>query len=125
MQQVVWFGPSWWAIVEGQELLDAVAAPAAGDSEHRFAAFNAAFFAGGYVLDIAPGVALDDPIEIIHLGSGAAASSFHTRSLIRLGEGSLATLLDFYTGQGRNCRNDVTATPPAAPPSLPPPPIHP
>src|SRR6266700_1055573 len=83
MPEGVWFGPSASAIAERPELLDKPVSEATGDSEQPFAALNAAFFAGGYVLDIAPGVELEDPIEIIHLGSGAAAGSFHTRSLIR------------------------------------------
>ncbi len=109
MPEGVWFGPTSSAIAERPGLLDAVAAEVPGDGEHPFAALNAAFFAGGYVLDIAPGVALDDPIEIIHLGSGAAAGSFHTRSLIALGEGSRASVLEVYAGEGRYWRNDVVA----------------
>src|SRR5712691_10296927 len=106
MPSGVWFGPTASAIAERPALLDAIAAEVPGDSEHPFAALNAAFFAGGYVLDIAPGVALDDPIEIIQLGSGAAGS-FHTRSLIALGEGSRASVLEVYAGEGRYWRNDV------------------
>src|SRR5438477_13027827 len=113
MPNGVWFGPTSSAIIERPELLDAVAAETAGDSERPFAALNAAFFAGGYVLDIAPGVALDDPIEIIHLGSGTTAGSFHTRSLITLGQGSRASVLEVYAGEGRYWRNDVVAIRPA------------
>jgi Fe-S cluster assembly protein SufD len=109
MPEGVWFGPTSSAIAERPGLLDAVAAEVPGDGEHPFAALNAAFFAGGYILDITPGVALDDPIEIIHLGSGAAAGSFHTRSLIALGEGSRASVLEVYAGEGRYWRNDVVA----------------
>src|SRR6266851_7072125 len=109
MPEGVWFGPTSSAMTERPALLDEVAREIPGDSEHPFAALNAAFFAGGYVLEIAPGVALDDPIEIIHLGSGAAAGSFHTRSLIALGEGSRASMLEVYAGEGRYWRNDVVA----------------
>ncbi len=109
MPSGVWFGPTASAIAERPALLDEVAAEVPGDSEHPFAALNAAFFAGGYILEIAPGVALDDPIEIIHLGSGAATGSFHTRSLIALGEGSRASVLEVYAGEGRYWRNDVVA----------------
>ena len=38
-----------------------------------FAALNAAFFADGFVLDVAPGVVLERPIEIVHLASGEAS----------------------------------------------------
>jgi len=107
MPQGVWFGPTYSAIAERPELLDKLVPEMPGGSEHPFAALNAAFFAGGYVLEIAPGVALDAPIEIIHLGSGTAASSFHTRSLVVLGEGGRASLLEVYAGEGRYWRNDV------------------
>src|SRR5436309_2280458 len=70
---------------------------------------TAPLLAGGYVLEIAPGVALEDPIEIIHLGSGAATGSFHTRSLVALGEGGRASVLEVYAGEGRYWRNDVVA----------------
>ena len=109
MPEGVWFGPTSSAVAERPELIDKIVAETASDGEHPFAALNAAFFAGGYVLDIAPGIALDDPIEIIHLGSGTAASSFHTRSLIRLGERGRASVLEVYAGEGRYWRNDVVA----------------
>jgi Fe-S cluster assembly protein SufD len=107
MPDGVWFGPISAAIAERPELLDAIVAETQSASEHPFAALNAALFAGGYVLEIAPGVALDAPIEVIHLGSGAAASSFHTRGLIASGKGSRASLLEVYAGEGRYWRNDV------------------
>src|SRR5258707_3136592 len=88
MPQGVWFGPTSAAIVERPALLDAVAAEIPGDSEHPFAALNAAFFAGGYVLEIAPGVVLDAPSGLIHLGPGAVARSLHTRRLAAMGDGS-------------------------------------
>src|SRR5260221_3995279 len=109
MPEGVWFGPTSSAIAERPQLLDQVVAEAPGDSEHPFAALNAAFFASGYVLDIAPGVELDDPIEIIHLRSGAEVGSFHTRSLIALGEGSRASLLEVYAREVRYWRNNVVA----------------
>jgi Fe-S cluster assembly protein SufD len=109
MPEGVWFGPTHLAIADRPELLDKIVSDVPGDGEHPFAALNTAFFAGGYVLEIASGVELDDPIEIIHLGSGAAPSSFHTRSLITLGEGSRASLLEVYAGEGRYWRNDVVA----------------
>jgi hypothetical protein len=65
------------------------------------------------ILAIAPGVTLDQPIEIVHLGSGAGAGSFHTRSLVTLGAGSRASVLEVYagpeTGERRYWRNDVVA----------------
>jgi Fe-S cluster assembly protein SufD len=105
----VWFGATYSAIAERPDLFDEVVAESPGDTAHPFAALNAAFFADGYILDVAPGIALDEPIEIVHLASGAIAGSFHTRSLIRSGEGSRAGVLEVYAGLGRYWRNDVVA----------------
>jgi len=105
----VWFGSMAQAMRERGELAQAAVEDAAGEAAHPFAALNTAFFSDGYVLDIAAGVRLDRPIEILHLGSGASEASFHTRSLISLGDGALATLVETYAGQGRYWRNDVVA----------------
>ena len=77
------------------------------DSERPFVALNAAFFGDGFVLDIAPGVALDRPIEIIHLASAGTGESLHTRSLVRAGAGSRASILETFAGNGDYWRNDV------------------
>jgi Fe-S cluster assembly protein SufD len=99
----VWFGSMQTAIAERPEPVKA----AAINDDHPFASLNAAFFADGFVLDIAPGVALDRPIEIVHLASGAGDASLHTRSLINLGAGSRATVIETYAGSGKYWRNDV------------------
>jgi Fe-S cluster assembly protein SufD len=105
----VWFGRTYQMIAEREELFRETVAEIPGDATHPFAALNAAFFGDGYILDIAPGVTLDQPIEIVHLGSGSALGSFHTRSLVRLGAGSRANILEVYAGEGRYWRNDVVA----------------
>jgi len=74
-----------------------------------FAALNGAFFADGYIVSIQPDYRLDEPIEIAHLISGAAEASFHTRSLINLGAGAHATIIETYAGEGKYWRNDVAA----------------
>jgi Fe-S cluster assembly protein SufD len=103
----VWLGSTRQAIAERPGLVRA----ALGGVHQSFAALNAAFFADGFVLDLAPGAALDRPIEIVHLASGAADASLHTRSLIRLGAGARATVLEIFAGprgdDGRYWRNDV------------------
>ena len=113
MPKGVWFGPTGSALAERPDLLREVIGDIPGDPAQPFAALNAAFFSGGYILEIAPGVTLDQPIEIVHLGSGARAGSFHTRSLIMLGPGSRARVLEIYagpeTGSARYWRNDVVA----------------
>ena len=66
----VWFGATEAAIAEREELFREVAEEVPGDPTHPFAALNAAFFADGFILDIGPGVTIDQPIEIVHLASG-------------------------------------------------------
>ncbi len=107
MPEGVRLGATAAALAERPELFQEVVAEIPGDAAHPFAALNAAFFADGYILDVAPGVVLDQPIEIVHLASGDAAGSFHTRSLVRLGAGSRASVLEVYSGEGRYWRNDV------------------
>ena len=103
----VWLGSMQAAIAGRPELARDIAGDAA--AAHPFAALNAAFFADGFVLDLAPGVALDRPIQIVHLASGAGDASLHTRSLIHLGAGSRATVLETYAGSGKFWRNDVAS----------------
>jgi Fe-S cluster assembly protein SufD len=103
----VWFGAAAHAVAEHEDLFRELAEGAPTDAAHPFAALNAAFFADGFVLDIEAGVSLEAPVEIVHLASGHYAASYHTRSLIRLGEGSCATVLETHAGEGRYWRNDV------------------
>ena len=105
----IWFGATYRALAEREDLFREAAEEAPGDMAHPFAALNAAFFADGFILDVAPGVALQEPIEIVHLATGVPEASLHTRSLVSLGEGARATILEAYTGEGRYWRNDVVA----------------
>jgi len=99
----VWLGSVKAAVGERPELVRTLLE----DADQPFAALNAAFFADGFVLDLAPGVVLDRPIEIVHLAS--ATGSLHTRSLVNLGAGSRVTIIETYTGRGRYWRNDFAA----------------
>jgi Fe-S cluster assembly protein SufD len=103
------FGSTRHAIEERTDLFRLLAEEVSEDAAHPFAALNTAFFADGFVLDIDASITLAEPIEIVHLASGSYAASYHTRSLIRLGEGSRATVLETYAGEGRYWRNDVVA----------------
>lgn len=100
----IWFGSTRRAIVERPELMRGFAAGSEG--EHPFASLNAAFFADGFVLEVGYGVALDTPIEIVHLASGAGDASLHTRSMIEMCAGSRATIIETYAGSGKYWRND-------------------
>src|SRR5436309_942278 len=67
LPQGVWLGSMRRAIIERPDLVRAAASDSG--AEHPFAALNAAFFADGFVLDIAPGVAIDEPIEVVHFAA--------------------------------------------------------
>ena len=105
----VWFGSTQAATEARPDLVEAAVEALSDERDQPFAALNAASFSDGFVLDIAPGVALQDPIEILHLTSGEVAASFHTRNLVRVGADSRVRLLETFTGTGRYWRNDVLA----------------
>ncbi|HUC73501.1 MAG TPA: Fe-S cluster assembly protein SufD [Stellaceae bacterium] len=79
------------------------------DRDQPFAALNAASFTDGFVLEAAPGVVLDRPIEIVHIASGGPAAALYTRSLVALGAHSRVRLIETFSGEGRYWRNDVIA----------------
>jgi Fe-S cluster assembly protein SufD len=109
----VWFGSINRALHERPALARmALAAPygseaAAADPARTFSALNAAFFADGFALEVAPGVALDRPIEVLHLATAGNAGAFHTRSLVALRAGARAGLVESFAGAGEYWRNDV------------------
>lgn len=100
----VWLGPMAAAIADRPDLVRAGLETQSLD--RPFASLNAAFFADGLVLDVAPGVALERPVEIVHL-SDNTGGSLHTRSLVVAGRDSRATLVEIYAGVGNYWRNDV------------------
>jgi Fe-S cluster assembly protein SufD len=103
----VWLGATAVAIRERPDLIrSAIEAPPL-DAARPFAALNTAFFADGFVLEIAPGIALDQPIEIMHLASGGTGGSLHTRSLVSVGAGGRASIFETFAGHGSYWRNDV------------------
>jgi Fe-S cluster assembly protein SufD len=106
----VWLASTVRAIRERPDLARRVAEKVAiGDSE-SFDALNAAFFSDGFVFEVAAGIVLDRPIEIIHLAIGADDTSFHTRSLIALGAGSRASVIETYAGnESRYWLNDFVS----------------
>jgi len=103
----VWFGAMAVTIAERPDLVRCAIESPALDAARPFAALNAAFFADGFVLDIAPGVVLDRPIEIVHLASGETGGSLHTRSFLAIGAGSRASIFETFAGRGSYWRNDV------------------
>lgn len=109
----VWFGSMAQALRERGDLVrEAIENAAADGATSPFAALNTAFFADGFVLEVAPGTTLERPIEVVHLAS-AANASLHTRSLVVLGADSRANLLEIHAGPSpdslRYWRNDVVS----------------
>jgi len=103
----VWLGSMAAAIDHRPDLVRSRLEAPSLDAARPFAALNAALFADGFVLDIAPGVTLERVVEILHLSSGHNGGSLHTRSLITSGEGSSASVIETFTGSGEYWRNDV------------------
>jgi Fe-S cluster assembly protein SufD len=101
----VWLGPMAAAIAERPDLVRAGLETQSPD--RPFVSLNAAFFADGFVLDVAPGTALERPVEIVHLSHDNTGGSLHTRSLVVAGRDSRATLVESYAGVGEYWRNDV------------------
>jgi Fe-S cluster assembly protein SufD len=105
----IWFGSTQQAIEARPNLVGTALEALSDDRDQAFAVLNAGVFTEGFVLDVAPGVVLDEPIEIVHLASGQNSSSFHTRSLVTLGAKSRLRLIETFAGEGRYWRNDVLA----------------
>jgi len=103
----VWVGGMAMTIAERPDLVRSAIETPLFDTERSFGALNAAFFGDGFVLNIAPGVALDRPIEIVHLASAGTGESLHTRSLVAAEVGSGASILETFVGNGSYWRNDV------------------
>jgi Fe-S cluster assembly protein SufD len=105
----VWLGSIRAALRERPALVRAALAdaPAAADPARAFAVLNTAFFADGFVLDVMPGVALDRPIEILHLASIGNAGALHMRGLVALAAGARADLVESFAGAGEYWRNDI------------------
>jgi Fe-S cluster assembly protein SufD len=103
----VWLGGMAMTIAERPDLVrPAIEAPLF-DTGRPFAALNEAFFGDGFVLYVAPGTVLDQPIEIVHVASDGTANSLHTRNLVVAGAGSRASIFETFIGHGNYWRNDV------------------
>src|SRR6516165_908950 len=103
----IWLGGMATAIAERPDLVRSAIEAPLSDAGRPFAALNTAFFGDGFVLDIAPGVTLDPPIEIVHLASAGTGASLHTRSLVMAGAGSCVSVFETFGGLGNYWRNDV------------------
>ena len=76
-------------------------------------ALNSAMMTDGVVIDLADGVMLKRPLHIVHIASGATPAAMFTRSILRLGKQSGATLVESYLaaeGAGAYQVNDLLIT---------------
>ncbi|MBK1701075.1 Fe-S cluster assembly protein SufD [Thiococcus pfennigii] len=82
----------------------------AGTGAHLFAALNTVAMRDGLVVLVEPGVRLARPIELIHLAVGTERPGVaQPRTLIALGEGAEATLVERFVGtdEAHCCTNLV------------------
>ncbi len=65
-------------------------------------ALNSAFLADGPVLRVAPGLSVDHPIELVFVSAGTEgqATSFHPRTLVVVGAGARAVVVEHHVGRG-------------------------
>ncbi len=68
----------------------------APDNSNAMVALNSAMMTDGVVIEIADGVALKQPIQVVHVAAGKEPAAMFTRSLLKLGKKASATLVESY-----------------------------
>ncbi len=98
------------AIADGDAAVEAHLARYADTTDDAFIALNTAFVSDGTVVRIADGAAVDAPLHIVYITTGAAQTVSHPRTLVVAGADSRATLIESYVGvDGNRCfTNAVT-----------------
>lgn len=78
---------------------------------HSFADLNAAFATSGAWIEVAPGMELERPIQLLFLTVGeASAVMTHPRIVVRLGEGARAHLIESHVGlEDGHCLTNLVA----------------
>jgi Fe-S cluster assembly protein SufD len=66
------------------------------ENSDAMVALNSAMMTDGVVIEVADGVALTQPLHIVHIASGAAPAAMFTRSSLRIGRAASATLVESY-----------------------------
>ncbi len=86
------------AALEGDaDPLEPFLARLAGFEENAFVALNTALLSDGAYVYIPPGMVLKEPVHLLHLSlAEAAPTASHPRSLIVLGNGAQATVIESY-----------------------------
>src|SRR3546814_12996935 len=91
----------WSSDVCSSDLLGAVSGAAADDREQPLLALNTAMMMNGFVLRLAEGTVVHEPIEVVHLGgAGDQPLAYHPRNLIVLAPRSQVTLIEHPTHLG-------------------------
>lgn len=66
------------------------------DSANPMIALNSAMMTDGVVIDVANGAVLTQPLQIVHIATGAVPAAMFTRSMLRLGKDAAVTLVESY-----------------------------
>jgi Fe-S cluster assembly protein SufD len=66
------------------------------DNSDAMVALNSAMMTDGLVVEVADGVTLTQPLQIVHVASAAQPAAMFTRSLLKLGKNAGATLVESY-----------------------------
>jgi Fe-S cluster assembly protein SufD len=85
------------ALITDAEIVRSHFSATAGEPADAFGALNTAFWQDGAFLQVPAGVSLEEPVQLLFVATTPeAARADHPRSLIVLGEGSSATLVETY-----------------------------
>ncbi len=87
------------AAAERPELLRDALGSESPLADQPLTALNTAFMADGFVLHLADGVVLEQPVEILSVGTGGSTPPlYHPRNLIVAGADSRATVIEHHVG---------------------------
>src|SRR5258708_8876868 len=90
-----------WA--SGDRLISVAAAGpnAAADRSDPMVALNASMMTDGVIIEVADGVALAQPLHIVHIATTDTPAALFTRSMFRVGIGATATLVESFIAARR------------------------
>lgn len=95
------FAPLADVLAAEPQLLERHLGKRADVERHPFVALNTAFLTEAAVLIVPEGVAVAEPIHVLHLSAPAAAPVMsHPRTLLVLEEGSQASVIEVFAGKG-------------------------
>ena len=74
--------------------------------DQALATLNTAFSSDGYVVELAAGAVLEQPLHIVHVTAAGAVAN--PRNIVRLGADARATIVESWLGDGEYWANPVT-----------------